>query len=104
MEVGMDALFARRSLSSPQGPWVSQMILESLKPGLLVTIEDLVNRVPEVRWEEIFLAVDRLRKDGELIIHWRDCNVEVSTTQDLGEVPYLSNGYVINQVRQSEES
>ena len=80
----MDALFARRSLSSPQRPWVSHMILESLKPGLLVTIEDLVNQVPEARWKEIFLAVDRLRKNGELIIHWRDCNVEVSTTQDLG--------------------
>ena len=34
--------------------------------------------------ERNFFGRGPLEKNGELIIHWRDCNVEVSTTQDLG--------------------
>ncbi len=54
------------------------LILQALESGEAATIEQLVTLLPELTWNEIFSAVDRLSRNGAIHLRRRDFTYELA--------------------------
>jgi hypothetical protein len=52
---------------APQTP-ITDRILESLRSAPECAFEDLVTRYPEFSWNELYIEVSRLSRNGQVII------------------------------------
>ena len=62
----------------PQLPFPKTRLLRALKTGESVPIPELTARLPEFRWEELFLTVRALDRQGAICLHRRGYEFFVS--------------------------
>jgi len=48
---------------------VEEAILERLRRSGPCCLDDVVAYLPNFRWGEVFVAVDRISRDGRLLLH-----------------------------------
>jgi hypothetical protein len=48
---------------------VEEAILERLRTSGPCCLDDVVVYLPNFRWGEVFVAVDRMSRDGRLLLH-----------------------------------
>lgn len=59
--------YQRTSAREEDGPWLpEQLILEQLRASGQCTVEEMLERVPELTWGQLFLAMDVLSRRGEV--------------------------------------
>jgi hypothetical protein len=51
-----------------------------------LTMDQLLTRLPQLRWNEVFHIVDRLSRHGSLILRRRGYDYDVSVPQSLSAV------------------
>ena len=50
---------------------IEEAIIEKLRSGGPCCLDDVAMCLPSYRWSEVFVAVDRMSRDGRLLIHRR---------------------------------
>lgn len=63
----------------PHPAFPKTRLLKALKTGEVVTIPELIARLPEFRWRELFLTVKALNRQGAIRLHRRGYDFFVSS-------------------------
>lgn len=61
-------------------------ILCVFEPGETLTVEQVVERLPEIRWNQVFRAITLLNERGELVVRTRGFRYEMTRAEDAGSV------------------
>jgi hypothetical protein len=60
-------MFHRTWTREEDTPWLpAQLILEELQRSGRCTVEEMLERVPQLTWSQLFLAMDLLSRRGEI--------------------------------------
>ena len=62
-----------------RGPLQEQLVLEALQYADVLTMEQMIGRLPELSWSELFHAVDSLNRQRVIILGRRGFDYEVET-------------------------
>lgn len=62
-----------------------RLILEALCGHRTMTMEELVAAIPEVSWNRLFHAIDRLSRGGHITVYRRGFEYELSMPRRLSE-------------------
>jgi hypothetical protein len=54
------------------------LVLEALQSDEMLTMDGLTERVPQLSWSELFTIVDRLSRQGAIMLRRRGFQYEVS--------------------------
>lgn len=55
-----------------------RLVLGALSEGSFLTMDELVSRVPELSWSELFLIIDRLSRRQAIILKRRGFEYDVA--------------------------
>jgi hypothetical protein len=64
-------LFRRRDHMSTHSSQSEALILGALRDGDPILLEQIIERIPELSWNELFQAVDALSRRGDLTLRRR---------------------------------
>lgn len=54
-----------------------QLILEVLRSGQTFTVEEIIEKVPDLSWGQLFFAMDALSRRGDVQLRRRDFSYEL---------------------------
>jgi hypothetical protein len=83
----------RLNSTPAQGPSVDEWILGLLEKKGAQTLDQLADSLPEVNWAQFFLAIDRLRRSGKVMLWHRqpgDYLISLHEREATAEVPLAS--------------
>jgi hypothetical protein len=72
------------SLPESAAPTVDTLVLETLRTSSPLTMDQLVSRLPELRWNELFHAIDLLSRQGKIILQRRGFEYDVCLPAQIG--------------------
>lgn len=75
-------------MPSPDFP--KTRLLRALKVGEAVPIAELIARLPEFRWRELFLAVNALNRQGAIRLHRHGYDFAVSPLPDSARIAAMA--------------
>jgi hypothetical protein len=56
------------SFSQSASPTAESLVIELLRSSSPLTMDELVTRLPELRWNEVFHAIDQLSRHGQILL------------------------------------
>lgn len=68
------------------GPTAESRVLGLFEPGETLTVEQVIERLPEIRWSQVFRAIKVLHERGELLVRARGFRYEMTHARESGAI------------------